>query len=66
MVLVFLQVQFNVDPEGYAWTRTNITKYSQWRCQIALCDGKLTKIPKRNFIFTRVKTGQVGTWSPTE
>ena len=27
----------------------------------ALCDGKLTKIPKRDFIFARVKTGQVGT-----
>ena len=25
------------------------------------CDGKLTKIPKRDFIFARVKTGQVGT-----
>ena len=25
------------------------------------CDAKLTKIPKRNFIFARVKTGQVGT-----
>ena len=23
--------------------------------------GKLTKIPKRDFIFARVKTGQVGT-----
>ena len=30
------------------------------------CDGKLTKIPKWDFIFARVKTGQVGTWSPTE
>ena len=30
------------------------------------CDGKLSKIPKRDFIFARVKTGQVGTWSPTE
>ena len=30
------------------------------------CDGKLTKIPKRDFIFARVKTGQVGTWSPME
>ena len=29
-------------------------------------DGKLTKIPKRDFIFARVKTGQVGTWSPIE
>ena len=28
--------------------------------------GKLTKIPKWDFIFARVKTGQVGTWSPTE
>ena len=25
------------------------------------CDAKLTKIPKRDFIFARVKTGQVGT-----
>ena len=25
------------------------------------CDGKLIKIPKRDFIFARVKTGQVGT-----
>ena len=25
------------------------------------CDVKLTKIPKRDFIFARVKTGQVGT-----
>ena len=24
-------------------------------------NGKLTKIPKRDFIFARVKTGQVGT-----
>ena len=24
------------------------------------CDAKLTKIPKRDFIFARVKTGQVG------
>ena len=30
------------------------------------CDAKLTKIPKRDFIFARVKTGQVGTWSPIE
>ena len=30
------------------------------------CDGKLTKIPTRDFIFARVKTGQVGTWSPIE
>ena len=28
---------------------------------IADCDGKSTKIPKRDFIFARVKTGQVGT-----
>ena len=26
-----------------------------------MCDGKLTKIPERDFIFARVKTGQVGT-----
>ena len=26
-----------------------------------VCDGKSTKIPKRDFIFARVKTGQVGT-----
>ena len=25
------------------------------------CDGKIFKIPKRDFIFARVKTGQVGT-----
>ncbi len=25
------------------------------------CDGKFTKIPKQDFIFARVKTGQVGT-----
>ena len=25
------------------------------------CDGKLIKIPKWDFIFARVKTGQVGT-----
>ena len=31
-----------------------------------MCDGKLSKIPKRDFIFARVKTGQVGTWSPME
>ena len=30
------------------------------------CDGKLTKIPKRDLIFALVKTGQVGTWSPIE
>ena len=30
-------------------------------CMCTYCDGKLTKIPKRNFIFARVKTGQVGT-----
>ena len=35
-------------------------------CFCFRCDGKLTKIPKRDFIFARVKTGQVGTWSPTE
>ena len=34
-------------------------------CEL-ICDGKLTKIPKRDFIFARVKTGQVGTWSPIE
>ena len=33
---------------------------------LQMCDGKLNKIPKRDFIFARVKTGQVGTWSPTE
>ena len=32
----------------------------------SIVTGKLTKIPKRDFIFARVKTGQVGTWSPTE
>ena len=32
----------------------------------ALCDAKLTIIPKRDFIFARGKTGQVGTWSLTE
>ena len=26
-----------------------------------MCDGKLTKIPKQDFIFARVKTGQAGT-----
>ena len=30
------------------------------------CDGKLTRIPKQDFNFARVKTGQVGTWSPIE
>ena len=30
-----------------------------WCC--SYCDGKSTKIPKRDFIFARVKTGQVGT-----
>ena len=25
------------------------------------CDAKLTKIPKHDFIFARVKTGRVGT-----
>ena len=34
--------------------------------QFVYCDGKSTKIPKRDFIFARVKTGRVGTWSPTE
>ena len=29
-------------------------------CVCVLCDGKLTKIPKRDFIFARVTTGQVG------
>ena len=33
---------------------------------INIVTGKLIKIPKRDFIFARVKTGQVGTWSPTE
>ena len=36
------------------------------RKSCSYCDVKLTKIPKRDFIFARVKTGQVGTWSPTE
>ena len=27
------------------------------------CDDKFFKIPKRDFIFARVKTGRVGTWS---
>ena len=30
------------------------------------CDGKFFKIPKRDFIFARVKTGQFGTWSLVE
>ena len=34
--------------------------------KIENCDGKMTKIPKRDFIFASVKTGQVGTWSPIE
>ena len=25
------------------------------------CDGKFTKLPKLDFIFARVKTGQTGT-----
>ena len=40
-----------------------------WRSRDVLirdCDGKSTKIPKRDFIFARVKMGQVGTLSPTE
>ena len=41
----------------YMWEDVNI-------CVWDYCDGKLTKIPKRDFIFARVKTGQVGTWSP--
>ena len=38
----------------------------KYHIEIDLCDGKLTKIPNGDFIFARVKTGQVGTWSPTE
>ena len=29
-------------------------------------DGKFTKIPKQDFIFARVKTGQTGTLSLVE
>ena len=34
-----------------------------WLCS---CSAKFFKIPKRNFIFARVKTGQTGTWSLVE
>ena len=34
--------------------------------QVDIVTANSTKIPKRDFIFARVKTGQVGTWSPTE
>ena len=33
---------------------------------VCIVTANWTKIPKRDFIFARVKTGQVGTWSPTE
>ena len=46
------------------WTNIRTRKLRNLRFKF--CDGKLTKIPKRDFIFARVKTGQVGTWSPTE
>ena len=32
-----------------------------WIYCSSCCDKKLTKIPKQNFNFARVKTGQVGT-----
>ena len=34
--------------------------------KFSICNGKLTKISKRDFIFARVKTWQVGTWSLIE
>ena len=50
--------------QGFVITYTN---QRQKKSQLNhSCDGKSTKIPKRDFIFARVKTGQVGTWSPTE
>ena len=46
----------------------NILVHTRLQCEYhltetvqAMCDGKSTKIPKRDFIFARVKTGQVGT-----
>ena len=43
-------------------THTRIYIYTYIYMYIFLyCDGKLSKIPKRDFIFARVKTGQVGT-----
>ncbi len=39
-----------------------LTRFEErWPLPTKYCDGKLTKIPKRDFIFARVKTGQVGT-----
>ena len=34
---------------------------SDFKLQLRYCDGKFFKIPKWDFIFARVKTGQVGT-----
>ena len=50
----------------YVPNQLSLDYYSVCVCMYAFvcictCDGKLTKIPKRDFIFARVKTGQVGT-----
>ena len=57
-VCVFtVHVLFNI---GLNLSIDNYLKYRKEGLYL-YCDGKLTKIPKRDFIFARVKTGQVGT-----
>ena len=46
----------------FGWVLWHINHCWLFNAKFCLyCDAKLTKIPKRDFIFARVKTGQVGT-----
>ena len=78
-ISIYIYIYFNTHPYMYisiythTYTYMNIYIYIYIYkhvyinvCIYILWRGKLTKIPKWDFIFARVKTGQVGTWSPTE
>ena len=43
-----------------------LSLYDNHKAGKGIVTRKLSKIPKWDFIFARVKTGQVGTWSSTE
>ena len=57
-IYIYIHASINI----YIYIHTSICIYIYICKYIYIyCDGKLSKIPKRDFIFARVKTGQVGT-----
>ena len=58
-------IYINVVTIQYKTNPDEVRKLIHWelcnRLKFDYCDGKFFKIPKRDFIFAHVKTGQAGT-----